>query len=376
MSAPAERLEPGALRRGLRRGMILLAAWIPLGLLWVAFLIVDYGVPLQVAAWVAARNVGLAAVLGLGVWLLSGIVPWPRGPAWGFYGLQLFLAAAFSTLWLALSTPFALVSHEGAFRLLLTHYRPLGWRFAVGVWLYGLIAGVSYAVRVRRELAAQERAAAELKALATQARLDALIARVDPHFLFNALHSVSGLVHTRPEEAQAALEEIGSLLRYCLERAGASWVTLAEEVDFTKRYLALEGRRLGPRLRVEYDLEDAARASPVPPLVLQPLVENAVLHGIAPRPEGGSLVIRARRESDGVFLEVVNDCPTEVAASSGLGSGLETLRERLEALYVGRAHLIAGAATSPAAGFRVELFLPVVQSGAPESKPASRTGLH
>ena len=180
----------------------------------------------------------------------------------------------------------------------------------------------------------------------------ALRAQINPHFLFNALHSVGALVSIDPVRADRALERLGDLLRYAL--GAEDEVPFGNEWRFTKDYLALEELRLGDRLRLHEDIEETATSVLVPPLILQPLVENAVRHGVADRPGGGTIAIRARLEGPHLVIGVTNDGrPNDGPIGAGLG--MSSVRRRLAAMYGDRAALEAGHVTD---GFSVTIRLP------------------
>jgi LytS/YehU family sensor histidine kinase len=223
----------------------------------------------------------------------------------------------------------------------------------MGSWLYLMIAGLSYSIRAHRRVRAEEAAAADARVLAQQAQLVALRAQINPHFLFNALHSVGSLVTSDPIRADRAIECLGDLLRYALGTDGE--VHLAQEWKFTQDYLAFEQLRLGERLRVDAKADDAALAILVPPLILQPLVENAVRHGVADRPEGGCIEVRARAEGGRLALRVADDgCGSH--APNGDGLGLGSVRRRLAALYGDRATV---SVDNLQPGFAVTVSLPL-----------------
>jgi LytS/YehU family sensor histidine kinase len=225
----------------------------------------------------------------------------------------------------------------------------------MGSWLYLVVAGLSYAVRAHRRIRAEESAAAEARLLAQQAQLVALRAQVNPHFLFNALHSVGALVASDPARADKALECLGDLLRYAL--GTEEEVLFAREWRFTEDYLAFEHLRLADRLQVQADVDSAALSVPVPPLIFQPLVENAVRHGIADRPEGGLIHLRARLDHERLLLEVTDDGRGARGTKEGLG--LSSVRRRLAALYGERAALSVG---SSDAGCTVSIALPLKEA--------------
>ncbi len=163
------------------------------------------------------------------------------------------------------------------------------------------------------------------------ARLAELQSRIRPHFLFNALNTALALVRVEPAKAEAVLEDLAELFRTALAETGAS-VTLAEEVDLARRYLAIEEVRFGPRLHVQWDIDPQVNATRVPPLVLQPLVENAVRHGIEPAHSGGLVRVRAQRQAGLVVVRVSNTLGDE-PGSPGHGMALANVRERLRLLH-------------------------------------------
>lgn len=174
-------------------------------------------------------------------------------------------------------------------------------------------------------LAQQSRLALRAQA---EARFDALQARIRPHFLFNAMNTILSLIPTRPAQAEAGIEDLCDLLRASLsDQPGET--TLADELALIERYLNLERLRLGERLRVEQDIDPAVLNTPLPPLLLQPLVENAVLHGIQQLEAGGLLRLFAHRDGGELCLGVGNPCPRPGRRSEGLGLALENIRRRL-----------------------------------------------
>ncbi|MEW6269589.1 MAG: histidine kinase [Thermodesulfobacteriota bacterium] len=244
---------------------------------------------------------------------------------------------------------------------------PLYWSAAWWVVLYGLVATAWHAVRERDRLRARELAAA-------QAELHALRARLDPHFLFNTLHSLGVLVREDRGLAEEALDQFGELMRYVLRtsRAGED-VPLADEIDFVRSYLALEKLRLGDRLRVVEDLDDDALDCSVPPLLVQPLIENAIRHGIAPLRRGGTVELSARHEGGTLTIRVRDDgagCDAaSVARSAGLG--LDAVARQLAARFPAEHRFAAG--PRPEGGFEVQLSLPASVPGSPVARrPAER----
>jgi two-component system sensor histidine kinase AlgZ len=189
---------------------------------------------------------------------------------------------------------------------------------------------------------------------ATEAGLIELQSRVQPHFLFNTLNTAIALVRVDPSRAEEVLEDLSELFRAALGALEGD-STLGEEIRLARLYLAIEGMRFGKRLEVEWDVEDAIADARVPPLLLQPLVENAVRHGVEPNDEGGRVQIRARLRNGRAWVQVVNT--VGAAAAPGHGIGLVSSRERLRLMHDIRSEFQAG----PIDGgrFRVRLAVPL-----------------
>ncbi len=169
---------------------------------------------------------------------------------------------------------------------------------------------------------------------ATAARLSELQSRIRPHFLFNTLNSAIALVRAEPARAETLLEDLSDLFRHALLDQGEA-VTLAEEIALARRYLDIEQVRFGDRLQVHWSLDARADSAPLPSLLLQPLVENAVKHGVEPDPEGGSIHIRTELRGSRVLVVITNSLPaaSPVTAPSGHGIALANVRDRLRLLH-------------------------------------------
>jgi two-component system sensor histidine kinase AlgZ len=196
------------------------------------------------------------------------------------------------------------------------------------LWLAGAFAGALLASALVAGLV--WRARAQLPA-STTARLAELQSRIRPHFLFNTLNSAIALVRAEPARAEALLEDLSELFRSALVDSHQA-VPLAQELALAERYLAIEQVRFGPRLRVEWHTDPAAGAAMLPPLLLQPLVENAVKHGVEPSMGGADIHISTARHGESVIIEVVNTVPAG-AGPHGLGLGLANVRERLALMH-------------------------------------------
>jgi sensor histidine kinase YesM len=208
--------------------------------------------------------------------------------------------------------------------------------------------------RARRVELKAERAQRE----ALRAQLAALQARTNPHFLFNSLNTVAGLIEEDPGKAEDVLAKLSGLFRYSLEGSKTDWVRLDQEISAVRGYLDVERVRLGDRLQSEVSVEPGVGDLLVPPLILQPLVENAVLHAVAPRSKGGSLAVSARCSGAALCLEVTDDGPgLGSSRHRGSGTSLDDLAQRLEMIYGGEATL--DTESPDEGGCRVTVTLPL-----------------
>ena len=202
--------------------------------------------------------------------------------------------------------------------------------------MYAAIVGVGQVLESRRQLRERTLQAAELESALARAELQALKSQLQPHFLFNALHAVSVLIDEDPEAASRMLSRIGDLLRQSLTHMSRGTVPLHEELEFIGLYLEIEAVRFGPRLRTRIEAADEARDLPVPPFLLQPLVENAVRHGIEPEPAGGAVDVLATCDDGKLRLTVRDDGVGWRGAQPADGLGLRLTRDRLARTYGAR----------------------------------------
>jgi hypothetical protein len=203
--------------------------------------------------------------------------------------------------------------------------------WAIGASIALLVGGIMMTVR-------------QLRARLLSTELEALQARINPHFLFNTLNSIAALIREDPARAEAMTLQLSALFRYTLQAPRAGLVTLGEELVIVQGYLAIEQERLGARLTAEIEVDAALYDQRIPALTIQPLVENAIKHGIATGVAGGSVRVRGWREGDLVHVTVVNSGSGEGQAA-GTGEGLESVRRRLRATFGARSSLTLKTAT-------------------------------
>jgi sensor histidine kinase YesM len=223
---------------------------------------------------------------------------------------------------------------------------------------YSTIVAFSYALHYSRESHARAVKEAQLETRLVEARLRTLEAELHPHFLFNTLHAISSLVHTNPDSADRMISRLSDLLRLTFDRSGSARVSLQEELEFLQKYLEIEQTRFQDRLSVRFDIDPDTFDAEVPRLILQPLVENAIKHGVSPKPGAGLVQITSQHRGDRLWIEVSdNGVGLTAGARARLrsGVGLSNTRDRLQCLY-GTGHRIEF--SDEARGLAVRLEIP------------------
>ena len=327
--------------------------WLPVGALFVALILAAHPEVRPAAALhIGLRMMLAAALLGLLVPRVARRVPWPRPFRMRFVLLHAAAALAFGVAWLLANSVIESLFRGQPVIVLGNGLVPF---LVLGAWMYVMIGGVSYTI------GATERAA-HAEAAAVRAQLATLRGQLNPHFLFNALHTVVQLIPREPARAARAAEQVAGLLRGTLEE-DRDLVPLHEEWAFVRRYLELEEMRFGDRLVVQEELHADTRSVAVPSFSVQTLVENAVRHGAAPREEPTTISLSAWCEGERVVVTVrdTGAGAPGLDAAGGTGTGLRRLRDRLAALYGAAARL--DVSTVLGAGFTATMSIP---RGSPE----------
>ena len=307
-----------------RNWLLYASAWVPVAAAYAQLIGRERGTSGWNAKYSGVDYAIIPALLGVAVWWLTGRVRWPARNPLLFFALHLVFATIYSAAWLVFV--FGSIATGAGWSGAVATTRPFaGWQLVTGFWTYGVIAGIAYAIRITKSLREKEAARARAEAARVTAELSALRGQLNPHFLFNTLHTVIALVRRDPHKAEAALEQFGEMLRYVLElnRTKQEDVQLADEIEFVRNFLALEQLRLTDRLRVVEKISPDTLDCVIPSLTLQPLVENAVKYAIAPvsREVGSRFppVSRALRWCS----SVADDGPGfSESAASGTGVGL------------------------------------------------------
>ncbi len=252
---------------------------------------------------------------------------------------HLLVAIVVIALWLAISY-FSLNSLYGNNQDYMDFLNSsLAWRAVMGLFYYLLFVMFYYLILYYDDL--QEKMAMEnkLQNLVTQAELDALKSQINPHFLFNSLNSISSLTITSPEKAQEMVIKLSDFLRYSLSHDKNEKTSLKTEFENLKRYLDIEKVRFGKRLNFIYDIPESCSQVQIPNMILQPLIENAIKHGVYKSFDEVRVEIRCFEENDYIVIEISNDYDPDTRKPKGEGVGLKNIRKRLQLIYL-RADLL------------------------------------
>lgn len=349
--------------RARQLGLYLLA-WIPLaGILVYLLTSSGGGLSLGEATAITVPLCLVYAFVCLAAWYPCRATPLEKSSFPKLLLTHLTAAAVLGTFWTYQAKEIAIaLAHfwprfAGLDQRLAKHF-PLLW--ITGVLLYLMSVTFHYVLLAEQASREAQARALEARVLARDAELKALRAQVNPHFLFNCLHSVSALTGSDPAKAREMCILLADFLRTTLRLGGKETITLEEELALVRSYLAIEKVRFGARVHMEEDIQKDAMPLPLPPLLLQPLVENAIRHGIANLPEGGVIRLSAERNNDAVSILVENSFDPDSPSSLKTGLGLDNIRQRLSARYGDAANI---AIRTEGNSFLVKLRLPMHENG-------------
>lgn len=317
--------------------------------------------------WVEAFKISLALWTSWGclaliiVWI-DRRLPIPEGALFQRLLVHLPLSLIFTVAAAYLNHIFLILVDAPPVTVVSGGFLATAWRaiHRIGVFFYWVIVGSYILVNHQASIKDRQLRTAALEKLLSDARLNLLRAQLQPHFLFNALNTVSALVEENPQAARLMLEQIGELLRLSLKHIDQQQIPVEQELAFVERYLRLERMRFQDRLAVSMNIDPNVCGALVPPFILQPLVENAVRHGAAARPAGGRVAIDAWRANGAVHLQVRDNGPgfsIGWSSTRSTGVGLANTRERLRHLY-GESNQSLVVSEEPEGGVRVDLCVP------------------
>jgi two-component system, LytTR family, sensor histidine kinase AlgZ len=342
------------------RGLLLyLSAWSPLALLLTYLLVMMGGLTWLEAAALSLPLALVYALLGLAPRSMCRVLPIGSSPAYKIFGNHLAAAIVAGLIWIVLAKGLVLALGHYFFARLNDRFSPqLPLLFGIGVLLYLLSVALHYVLLSMESSKEAETREQEALTLARESELKALKAQINPHFLFNSLNSISALATVDGPRARDMCIKLSDYLRSTLKLGEKQSISLAEELALAKAYLEVERVRFGARMRVEIEADRACDHCVVPSLLLQPLVENAVKHGIAGLVDGGTIRLDAHCSAGRLQLKICNEFDPDAPAAARHGLGLRNVRDRLRALYENRARLDT---TSADDHFVVELELPCAE---------------
>jgi signal transduction histidine kinase len=312
---------------------IVLAAWFAYSLIAAIPLASTYHVSFFTAlGWQTGQNAAMF-VLSIPVWFIvirrMHASPWYWrgaghlivGPVYAIAGYEYLYH---SVLWFASAADAAAIQRTAV------------WMWYSHLTLYIVQFTIYHSYEILRKLRAKERLTLELLALRKEQELATLRAQMNPHFLFNTLNSISAMAATDAEGTRTMIAQLAGLLRYATDSAKKDVVPLKDELAFVEDYLALEARRMGERLSSSVQVDGSLGSYPIPPMILQPLVENAIRHGIAPAEEGGKITVQIRKGGDGIVFHVADtgvglSCEDPLTKVGGVG--LKNTDARLRKVY-------------------------------------------
>jgi two-component system sensor histidine kinase AlgZ len=347
-----------------RKLALYLVAWIPIAGMLVYLLGIPGGISWRESIALAVPLCVIYAFICLTAWYPCRVTPLDKSSALRIVGTHMIGALVAASLWVVAAKMLALaLSNAGVFPGLDKRIAPeiplLG---GTGDLLYLLSVAFYYVIIAVESSRAAEARANRANLLARDAELRALKAQVNPHFLFNSLNSISALTSSDPARAREMCILLGDFLRRTLGLGEKAVIPLEEELSLVNAFLAVEKIRFGTRLRMEENIEKEALAFDVPPLLLQPLVENAVAHGVANLVEGGSILLDVRSRDGAVSIAIENSFDPDAPPRRKGGVGLANVRQRIAARYGNRASFDV----KPEGGvFRVSITLPAEKEARP-----------
>ena len=344
---------------GQGRQSLYLLAWSPLALLLAYLLVMMGGL-----RWLEAVTLSLPlalfyALVCLTPWYMCLVLPLGFSHTFKIVGKHLAAAVAAGLIWIVLAKGLAVALGRYFFPHLNERFSPqLPLLFGIGVLLYLLSVALHYVLLSMESSKEAETREQEALTLARESELKALKAQINPHFLFNSLNSISALATVDGQRARDMCIKLSDFLRTTLKLGEKQRITLADELALARAYLEVEQVRFGARLRVEIDTDADCAQCVVPSLVLQPLVENAVKHGIAGLVDGGTIRMEAHCSAGRLRLRIENEFDPESPAASRHGLGLRNVRDRLRAIYENTARVDT---TATGDRFVVEMELPCLE---------------
>ena len=318
---------------------IVAAVWCVYSLLAAFPLMQSYNVSFSQAAYWQVCQSMVMFILSIPIWFL--VFQWMYSAKWYWKGcVHIILAPTFAVL--NYGYLYYMVAWFGSEASAEPLRKSAGWLLYYNLLIYLLQFALYHGYEILRQLREKEKLTLELLTLRTEQELATLKEQINPHFLFNTLNSISAMASTDAEETRTMIAQLADLLRYATESSKKDFVPLKNELQFVQDYIALESKRLEDRLTTKFQVDQSLYSYPVPPMILQPLVENAIKHGIAPAEEGGSVHVQIQKETEGISFRISNtgialSCSDPLATADGVG--LKNTDARLRKIFGDSAQL-------------------------------------
>lgn len=293
--------------------------------------------------WVAIADGGLTAVLfaflGLLIWYPTRYIPFQRHNP--FYSILAHSVAGLLVIfvWLLITVGILslLFSENESYNTFLSN--GIYWRAVIGVMLYLVMVLVYYLIMYNRSMRDQAQAEERLKTLVKESELNALKSQINPHFLFNSLNSIASLTMSNPEEAREMIIRLSDFMRYSLKHRENEFVTLDEEIGRMKDYLSIEKIRFGDKLQYGFEMDNDCGKVKVPTMILQPLIENAIKHGVYESVDPVDILFTCKHRDTYLVIELSNDYDPDLPQRKGTGVGLQNVSQRVNLAYDGKGSL-------------------------------------
>jgi sensor histidine kinase YesM len=313
--------------------LVYLISWCAIMLLHFAIMYFFFGFGIFIAAADAAIYTVLLFLLGIGVWYIVKYLTFSDQSYHLILADHLVTGGIIVLMWLfggyyLLKTLFS--SHVTYVDFL---NMTLPWRFVYGILLYALIVLIYYLINYYKNYQEKLLMESELKQVVQESELNLLKAQINPHFLFNSLNSINSLIFADPDKAQEMVLELSDFLRYTVRRDNNEEVSLRDELDNIRKYLDIEKIRFGNRLVIDEIVEDTCLDAKIPNLILQPVYENAIKHGVNESTDAITITTDCALENDELVIMISNNYSTGTLSSTGKGIGLENIRKRLMLHY-------------------------------------------
>jgi sensor histidine kinase YesM len=310
--------------------------WLALMIVYILMLSIRQELVPVVAVTDGALSSILFALLGLLIWYPTRYIPFQKHNP--FYSILAHAVAGCLVLIVWLLVTVGVLSLVFSERSAYTAYLfdGLYWRAFIGVMIYLVMVLVYYLISYNRSLREQAQAEERLKILVKESELNMLKSQINPHFLFNSLNSIASLTMSTPELARDMIIRLSDFLRYSLKHNENKFVTLDEEIGRMEDYLSIEKIRFGEKLRYHFEVNNACREAMLPPMILQPLLENAIKHGVYESIEPVDIEFSCQERDTYLVIELSNDFDPELPRRKGTGIGLQNVSQRIDLAFDGK----------------------------------------